>query len=737
MNEFFTFILDETILKEIIRPEWIKLYDYKYIDKTVIEGLLNIKPKIKDLLNYISSKATNLNINDNQIKEEEIKIETNYKTLFKSVKKTEENELEKKKEMQRAQSQKKRTIPKPFKLTENKPRKFKEPNEMENHYVMKPLPIGDYKKNSLKQIEENRKSRLENIKKETLNKYKLYKPFIFETDKRPMNSQKIKEEVEKKIENTLQFNNRYCNPPKDFTKYSGDVKYNQTAILREDYLIEKKRKEDEEALKKILIEKKDNKEYEKWVSEMKLKDDIIKMQEIQKRKIELDLNREVATTYITRRTRINQLKALEHKKQELINSQIREEQKKKEMLEKRELVKEIDKERENIIKTKQQIAENNKELYKKRKNDYTILDLMKNEEKKIVQERRDDLIRQIRELERIPIKRSTGFDPTETPGYGLLEEMSLVELKERLEIQKKMRLDEINAKREENILIMKEKNNDLIEKAQRIIENRDKLRNIKEIERKMKKDSLKTKEEMIKQIREKNLFEVKQKIENKKDRLRKEDEIFQKKIREIQLQRQFLQLGRAVVEEKQFKMIEDGLERKINDKQNQDLIDQEQKEEVKWREIQRKCNIAKNQIKNQKDKLIRYIEESEDKKKLNEIINYEDKAFKKAIYDKERTLNLYQREDAKERNKFSDKLQSASLKNKKIQPKRIKKSQSQTSIYSIDKKIGNSISQNNINTIKENNDNENEDENDNPILNKLINEKMQEEDKNKNYLFNY
>ena len=56
-------------------------------------------------------------------------------------------------------------------------------------------------------------------------------------------------------------------------------------------------------------------------------------------------------------------------------------------------------------------------------------------------------------------------------------------------------------------------------------------------------------------------------------------------------------------------MIEDGLERKINDKQNQDLIDQEQKEEVKWREIQRKFNIAKSEIKNQKNKLVRYIEE--------------------------------------------------------------------------------------------------------------------------------
>ena len=52
----------------------------------------------------------------------------------------------------------------------------------------------------------------------------------------------------------------------------------------------------------------------KWIKEMKLKDDIEKLEEIQKRKIELNLNREVATTYLQRRTRINQLKALEHKK---------------------------------------------------------------------------------------------------------------------------------------------------------------------------------------------------------------------------------------------------------------------------------------------------------------------------------------------------------------------------------------------------------------------------------------
>ena len=101
--------------------------------------------------------------------------------------------------------------------------------------------------------------------------------------------------------------------------------------------------------------------------------------------------------------------------------------------------------------------------------------------KKIYLDGRDDLIRQIRELEKLPIRRTMGFDPTETPGYGLLEEMSLVELRERLAIQKRMLADEIRSKKEENKIRMLERADDLINKAQMIQENRDKLRNQKEI----------------------------------------------------------------------------------------------------------------------------------------------------------------------------------------------------------------------------------------------------------------
>ena len=219
-------------------------------------------------------------------------------------------------------------------------------------------------------------------------------------------------------------------------------------------------------------------------------------------------------------------------------------------------------------------------MYKNQVKEYNELNLIAKEELKIENQRRDDLIRQIRELEKIPMKRTKGFDPTETPGYGLLEEMSLVELRERLELQKKMLQDEIQSKKEENKLKMEERADWMYEKANRIAEHRDKLRNQKEVERKMRKEAIKQKEEMIRMLKEQSLFEVKQKIETKKEKLKKEDEEFQKKIREIQLQRQFLQLGRAAVEAKAFKQIEDGLERKINDRQNQDLVNQQKQEEV-------------------------------------------------------------------------------------------------------------------------------------------------------------
>ena len=665
MNELFTYLFDEDILKNKLREKWIKLYDFNFVDKDIIGGLLTTKKNISDLLTFIYNKATASNL---PVEEQEGIPQSPPSTTLKTKSKLEETKEEKtlKETTTKPKTSKKVTIPVPFNLSENKPRVLQEPMAISNQIKIKPLPLANYKKTSLKDIEEKRKEQLQIIKNNIIDKNKKAKGFDLETEKRPTNLEKIRDEVESKIQATLQFDNKYMNPIKDFSKCEADVKYNEAAIIREEYLIDKKNKEEEAALNKILVEKKDSKEFERWQNEMKIKDDIIKMQEIEKRKLELELNREVASTYMQRRIQKNQLKAAEHKKQEIINMKKKAEENAEDVRQKKEVIKEIKKEQENVVKQKIAKKKENQELYKNRKKEFNELNLIAQEEKKILLERRDDLIRQIRELEKLPIRRTTGFDPTETPGYGLLEEMSLVELRERLALQKRMHLDEIKSKKEENKLRMQERADELVYKAQMIQENRDRLRNTKEIERKAKKDAIIAEKARIKAQREKSLFEVKQKIENKKQKLKKEDEIFQKKIREIKLQRQFLQLGRDAVEFKQFKQIEDGVERKINDRQNQDLIDQLALEKIKWVDVKMKHTDAKKINKDLKEMLNNYNNAYELSGTLNQMIHDEDKMYKKAVYDRERALNKYLQDDIKEKNKFCFEMQQKTMKKKNI-----------------------------------------------------------------------
>ena len=730
MNELFTYLFDEDVLKNKLREKWIKLYDFNFIDNEVIGGLLNTKKNLEDLLTFIYSKATanNIPLETKEIipgAQSEMGMAS---TTQKTKTKTEEAKDGK---IAKSKSVKKVTIPVPFNLSENKPRVLQEPMAISNQVKFKPLPLANYQKTSLKEIEEKRKEHLQLIKANIIERKEKEKQFDLKTEKRPTNIEKVKEEVEKKIQSTLQFNNKYVSSMKDFSKYEADIKYNEAAIIREEYLIDKKNKEEEAALNKILIEKKDSKEFDRWQNEMKIKDDIIKMQEIEKRKLELELNREVASTYMQRRIQKNQLKAAEHKKQELINLKKKAEEKAEDIKNKKEVIKEIHKGQENVAKQKIQKVKDNQVLYKNRKKEFNELNLIAQEEKKIYLDRRDDLIRQIRELEKLPIRRTTGFDPTETPGYGLLEEMSLVELRERLALQKRMLADEIKSKKEENKLRMQERADELVNKAQIIQENRDRLRNQKEIERKAKKDANIAEKERLRIAREKSLFEVKQKIENKKTKLKKEDEIFQKKIREIKLQRQFLQLGRDAVEFKQFKQIEDGMERKINDRQNQDLIDQLALEKVKWVDVKMRYTDAKKCNKLTKDLLNNYSNAYSLSSTLNNMINNEDKMYKKAVYDRERALNKYLQEDIKEKNRFCFMMQQESMQ------KPMKKNKSTITHRRVYNNIGGTnpnVEKVNINTnVQNEKKNEEEtqkvnegsdDDEQNAIQNKLQNEKL-------------
>ena len=89
------------------------------------------------------------------------------------------------------------------------------------------------------------------------------------------------------------------------------------------------------------------------------------------------------------------------------------------------------------------------EVVKKQQDNKKIRDEVHKEMQDLAKKRADEmahelakkaeLIRQIRELEKIPIQRTKGFDPTEAGGHGLMEEVSVAELRERLEFNKRER----------------------------------------------------------------------------------------------------------------------------------------------------------------------------------------------------------------------------------------------------------------------------------------------------------
>lgn len=523
MNEFFKFLFNPEVLTNVLRQEWIKLYDMTFIETKIIGNLLKNSELLSELLNNIMTKAMG---------EHQMAKETS-------------NNLNNSRNSDTNKNERKRIVPEPFNLSQPKPKVIKEPIKIPNKIPAKEIPYEAYYKNSLQKLDEVRKDRLEIIKDSVIKKYESAKIIELKTAKRPTNIEKIAKEISEKRESELQFDKKYHIPLKDFSQIPANVKYNETAILREEYLINKKKKQEEEELNKILIEKKDANEFDRWKREMEERDDLLRMEEITRRKLELDLNREVATEYFNQRILQNKLEAQKHKEEE--NKKMQEKMKllAEELEQKKKLVKEVEKEREIVAEEKEKLIQKNKENYSKQLQEYQDSVLKANEEKRIEEERRKDLIVQIRELERLPMKRTKGFDPTETPGHGLLEEMSLAELRERLEMQKKFVQEFVEAKKEENRLKQAEKNEEFIEKANMVMNYRDQLRNEKEIERKNKKEKKAKEEEIKKQIREKNLLEVKDKIEGKKNKLKKEEEILEKKIREIKLQRQYLQQGRV------------------------------------------------------------------------------------------------------------------------------------------------------------------------------------------------
>ena len=124
MNEFFKFIFNFEIINNVLRPEWIKLYDFMHVDSKLIAGLKKNNDIFSELINAIHNKVSAGSIL-NSTKDGSLVNEVNRKV----------------------------TIPEPFNLTKQKPRKTLEPLAIQNKLEARPMPVANFEKTNLEKLE--------------------------------------------------------------------------------------------------------------------------------------------------------------------------------------------------------------------------------------------------------------------------------------------------------------------------------------------------------------------------------------------------------------------------------------------------------------------------------------------------------------------------------------------------------------------------------------------------------
>lgn len=159
------------------------------------------------------------------------------------------------------------------------------------------------------------------------------------------------------------------------------------------------------------------------------------------------------------------------------------------------------------------------------------------EEKAAEMARKEELIRQIRELEKIPIQRSQGFDPTQAGSHGLMVEMSVAELRERLEMNKLKLQQEIEFKRDLNLAKKEREALVLVDDANKIDEARKKRKQQADARREQQEKDAAVREAARIAAREKGLIEAYEKISTKKHDKAVENARLAKELKEIKLQR--------------------------------------------------------------------------------------------------------------------------------------------------------------------------------------------------------
>lgn len=438
MFQFLQFATDEKHILTWMKDEWNKLYDTSFVEQHFISPLKKHLPELMNLVDSLKDKLDN----KNQLKEPKNIHKTNIK---------------------------------PFNLTEVKPRKIPLPQPIPKMSKHKEVPNSTFKKpeefDNLRKISyENKRYAEKRLMDATRSQFACAN--ITPSEKTLQKRENILNEREKE----LKFNISKAHPlPNNSGKQKPVVRLNAAAILREGERFRKVQEEEWEKLVKLESGYGDSDQFDNWQSKVKEQDELEAKLEAERRRMSGKIAYEEAI--IAKKEQIEQRKieVLQMKKEanKLMHIYML---KKLEMEDsQRNKVKNVQDSHQNAQEAKKrvreykagivkQVAEERKELMER---------ALKEAEEEMM--KKMELIREIRALEAVPKQREKLVDLTSTPGHGLLAEMSVAELRERLTWLRVEQKEKEEEKRDQILAAKQAKDQLLIDTIDTISKHRNEL----------------------------------------------------------------------------------------------------------------------------------------------------------------------------------------------------------------------------------------------------------------------
>ncbi|XP_078287987.1 cilia- and flagella-associated protein 99 [Rhinoraja longicauda] len=495
MHKFLKFFFDAGNLNTWIKDEWCQLYEVAYVTEKLIDPLLSWQPDIMDIIEHLANVLANKVVH--------------------------------KKESQPV------TVPNEFNITKPKPRSIPMPEEIPQLEVQRKIPSSTYnppkEKEMLEKItKKNHLAAEEHLLQANTDLCRCAIP-VESRDKRRIISEILKEK-ESKMKRTP---SKAQQVPQQMAEHI-PIKLNTAAILRENAIHQQKLKEELERIDLILEGGHDPVMFEEY---QKKKDEELKEQklaDVERRRLEGKIYFEESILAREARFEEKRQKAAWQKEQaaELMQkyNELRLQEKKRVKAQVEQVLKGHKDTQEQKRKIQDHKQKKTKEMKKEMQEILQQVMVKNNAENRM----KTQLIREIRAKLTAPLMKQNFLDLSKPAGYNLLNEMSLLELRERLGLMKEERIQEEEDKRDQILHEKQTKKRVLLDKLEQIALHREALS--KQAVLKIREKELKKKKFSTFLSNNQQLAELKAKLEEKKN---ENDQLLkmQKKITQENVQR--------------------------------------------------------------------------------------------------------------------------------------------------------------------------------------------------------